>query len=76
MPRRPAMAWGSVSKGCAGTVLSSEITAMGVPTSLDDREGNIGMHAMQVQVWLPGVRDLRHVQKFHPEGGRTSIIDS
>ena len=37
----------------------------GVPSLLDDGEGNTGECATRVLIRLPGVRDLWHVHKLH-----------
>jgi hypothetical protein len=43
---------------------------LGVPTLLDDGEGNMKECVMQVLIQLPGVRDLWHVHTLHERESR------
>ncbi len=81
MPRRPVMAWGSVSRGVHRRSIEPQLNPLrchcvnltgqvrnhrsGVPTSLYDGEGNTSECLMRVLIRLPGVRDLWHVHKLH-----------
>ena len=72
MRRRPVMAWRSVSRGVhpdSGIFDTHSIELrnhrLGVPTLLDDGEGNMNECVMRVFIQLPGVKDLWHVHMLH-----------
>jgi hypothetical protein len=65
MPRRPVMAWGSVSRGVHRRSIELRNHLSGVLTLSNDGEGNMGECDMRVLIRLPGVRDLVHVHKLH-----------
>ena len=59
------MAWGSVSRGVHRRSIELRNHRSGVPTLLDDGEGNMNEGAKRALIRLPGVRDLWHVHKLH-----------
>jgi len=59
------MAWGSVSRGVHRRSIELRNHRLGVPTLLDDGEGNMSECAKRVLIRLPGVRDLWHVHTLH-----------
>ena len=59
------MAWRSVSKGVHRRSIELRNHRLGVPTLLDDGEGNMSECAKRVLIRLPGVRDLWHVHTLH-----------
>ena len=65
MPRRPVMAWGSVSRGVHRRSIELRNHRSGVLTLLDEGEGNMKECVMRVLIRLPGVRDLWHVHTLH-----------
>jgi hypothetical protein len=65
MPRRPVMAWGSVSRGVHRHSIELRNHRSGVPTLSDEGEGNMKECVMRALTQLPGVRDLWHVHTLH-----------
>jgi len=65
MPLRPVMAWGSVSRGVHRRSIELRNHHSGVPTLLDEGEGNMNECDMRAVIRLPGVRDLWHVHTLH-----------
>jgi len=64
------MAWRSVSKGVHKRSIELRNRRSGVPTLLDDGEGNMSECAKRVLIRLPGVRDLWHVHTLHERKSR------
>jgi len=65
MPRRPAMAWGSGSKGVHRRSNELRNHRSGVPTLSYGGEGKMNECVKRVLIRLPGVRDLWHVHRLH-----------
>ncbi len=65
MPRRPAMAWGSVSMEAHRRSIELRNHRSEVPTLLSEGEGNMKECVTQVLIRLPGVRDLWHVYLWY-----------
>ncbi len=59
------MAWGSVSRGVHRRSIELRNHHSGVPTLLDEGEGNMNECDMRAVIRLPGVRDLWHVHTLH-----------